>query len=1138
MSNVMAMPAIEAYFQSLEQELSHAMRIANEARKRGADPSPGIEIPSTIDLADRVENLVGITGIARRIRELDRNSGREELALQIGYEIASGKIARFENKIEAVEGAIRAAVAILTEGVVAAPIEGIAKVALGKNDTGTSYLKIYYAGPIRSAGGTAQALSVLVADYVRRAIGIDRYRPRKAEIERCVEEIPLYKRAQHLQYLPSEEEIRLVVQNCPVCVDGEPTEDVEVSGYRDLDRVETNRVRGGMALVIAEGIVLKAPKIKKNVDKLELDGWNWLDQLIHRGKHENAGASDKTADEDEELEQKEKFLQDLIAGRPVFSHPSRAGGFRLRYGRARNSGFATAGIHPATMVLLDDFIATGTQMKIEKPGKAAGMIPVDSIEGPAVRLKNGDVVRIASLEEAYALRQDVSEILDVGEILINYGDFLENNHTLLPSSYCYEWWVQEAKGKIKDQEIPAQISAEQAVQIAEELGVPLHPNWTYLWHDIELNEFKTLSEFVAENGRMENGYLKLPENQEIKQILEKLLVPHRLRDFIIIQEPLALTRCLGLDQNLKQNEKWSSLNSKSTIEAVNAVSGLIVREKAPTRIGGRMGRPEKSKEREMRPPVHVLFPIGEAGGRRRSLQEAMGHSNSMSSIAGEIEVEIGIRKCPDCKKLTFKNRCECGSFTSPVNFCSRCSLTAQSETCPRCHRLLSSFSKQKINLKALYDEALKALNERENFEILKGVVGLISKNKTPEALEKGILRAKHEVYVFKDGTIRYDLTDLPLTHFKPGEINLSIEKLKALGYECDVKEEPLKSEEQIVELKPQDVVLSQAAAKYLLRVANFIDDLLVKYYKLEPYYKVEKQEDLIGKLVIGLAPHTSAGVLGRILGFTSASACYAHPFFHAAKRRNCDGDEDSIMLLLDGLLNFSRSYLPDKRGGKMDAPLVLTKRVDPREIDKEAHNIDIADHYPLEFYEATLKFANPKDLEKKISIIGSKLKSESGEQYQGFKFTHGTSNIAMGPQVSAYKTLSTMIEKMDAQLGLAKRIRAVDEKDVAERVINHHFLPDIIGNLHSFSKQQMRCVKCNKKFRRPPLRGVCPKCDGRVILTVHEGSVKKYLEVSMKIAEEYDVSAYTRQRLKLLSAEITSLFESDTSKQKELFDFM
>ena len=49
---------------------------------------------------------------------------------------------------------------------------------------------------------------------------------------------------------------------------------------------------------------------------------------------------------------------------------------------------------------------------------------------------------------------------------------------------------------------------------------------------------------------------------------------------------------------------------------------MRMRGKAGTRIGGRMGRPGKSKPREMKPPPHALFPVGEAGGSRRSLQEA------------------------------------------------------------------------------------------------------------------------------------------------------------------------------------------------------------------------------------------------------------------------------------------------------------------------------------------------------------------------------------------------------------------------------------------------------------------------------------------------------------------------------------
>jgi DNA polymerase II large subunit len=309
------------YFQSLEAGLDLAMAIAKQARFQGKDPSTEVEIPLAIDLAERVEKLIGIPGIAVRIRQLEAEGlSREEAALAIGVDFAQGKLGLNTSKIDAVENAIRTAVALLTEGVVAAPIEGIARVALGKNDDGTDYLKVYYAGPIRSAGGTAQALSVLVADYVRRSVGIASYKPRIEEVERYVEEIGLYKRVAGLQYNPTDNEIRTIVKSCPICIEGEPTEEEEVSGFRDLSRIDTNRIRGGIALVSAEGIALKSPKLKKHVSKLGLTGWEWLDDL--------AGSKKESGDSSP------KFLRDLIAGRPVFSHPSRPGGFRLRYGRA------------------------------------------------------------------------------------------------------------------------------------------------------------------------------------------------------------------------------------------------------------------------------------------------------------------------------------------------------------------------------------------------------------------------------------------------------------------------------------------------------------------------------------------------------------------------------------------------------------------------------------------------------------------------------------------------------------------------------------------------------------------------------------------------------------------------------------
>ncbi len=1138
-----ASDAMLSYFNGLESELNRAIDLANRARANGADPSPSVEIPIAKDLADRVEKLINVEGVAKRLRELESSMSREEASLQLGLEVASGKIKQFESQKDAIEAAVRVAMAVLTEGVVAAPIEGIAKIDLAKNDDGSDYIRIYYAGPIRSAGGTAQALSVLAADYIRQSLGINRFIPRAEEVERYVEEIAAYHRAVHLQYMPTDEEIRLIVRNCPICIDGEPTEEAEVEGRRDLARIETNRIRGGMALVIAEGIALKAPKVKKHVDKLKLPGWDFLEKFV---------VTVKTDDPAAQLKPKDKYLQDLIAGRPVFSYPSRPGGFRLRYGRGRNTSFAAAGISPATMVMMDDFIAAGTQIKVERPGKAAGIAPVDTIEGPTVRLFNGDVLRVDTQAEALKIRPSVQRILDIGEILINFGDFLENNHPLVPSSYCYEWWLHElaAKTPLNEQGDLRNPDQKTALSLSETYKVPLHPKYTYLWHDISLDEYSALAEYIQKNGKFAEK-VEFPIDDKIKTILETLLVPHIVREkLIFIEEPLTLMRCLGLDANLKKT--WIYVES-NIMDTVSKVSGITIRSRAPIRIGGRMGRPEKSDKREMKPAPHVLFPIGEAGGRRRSLKTARdyiddtdngGKNNNefktglsvQTEKAGTIKVQIGERICPSCKTRTFKNRCNCGKFTHPLLKCQSCGIEVQKPVCPKCKKETTSVVEKDIDFKSECQMALKTLGERDNFESIKGVIGLTSKNKTPEPLEKGILRAKHDIVMFKDGTVRYDLSDLPLTHIKPRELGISVPKLKELGYVNDTYGKPLIDENQVIELKVQDIVVSKDCAEYLLKTARFIDDLLVKYYKVDAYYNINSANDLIGKLVIGLAPHTSAGVLGRLVGFTTASVGYAHPFFHAAKRRNCDGDEDCVMLLMDGLLNFSRSYLPDKRGGQMDAPLVLTSRIDPNEVDKEAHNVDLLFRYPLEFYEATLQYKNPKDIVKLMDTVSGRLGTPA--QYEGFGFTHDTADIAAGPRNSAYKTLGTMIEKMDAQLALARRIKAVDPQDVAERVIESHFLPDLIGNLRSFSKQKVRCTKCNAKYRRPPLRGTCPKCGGNIVLTVHEGSVRKYLETSLRIADEYNVRHYTKQRLELLELEMRSLFESDKVKQKGLADFM
>jgi DNA polymerase II large subunit len=1367
--------ADERYFERIESRLDEAFERAEAAKSQGWDPTTDVEIPVAKDMADRVENILGISGVAERVRELEERFSREEAALALVTDFVEGSVGEYDSKAGKIEGAVRTAVALLTEGVVAAPIEGIDRVEVLENDDGTEFVNVYYAGPIRSAGGTAQALSVLVADYARTLLDIDEYKPRTEEVERYVEEVTLYDKDTGLQYSPKDKETRFIARNMPIMLDGEATGDEEVSGYRDLERVDTNNPRGGMCLVLAEGIALKAPKIQRYTRELDEVDWPWLQDLIDGtiGDDEDAAAEDAAPDEDTgadadgdadvederdgpagppRVEPATKFLRDLIAGRPVFGHPSMPGGFRLRYGRARNHGFATAGVHPATMHLVDDFLATGTQIKTERPGKAAGVVPVDSIEGPTVRLANGDVRRIDDPAEALELRNGVEAILDLGEYLVNYGEFVENNHPLAPASYTVEWWRQDfahAGGDLQalddDPHVDlADPTPAEALAWATDHDCPLHPAYTYLWHDLSTQEFEALADAV-EAGRVESpaadggvavdrldddvgGELVIPRTETATRALETLLVEHRqTAEELRVPTWRPLVRSLGFSADLDRT--WDDLSEsartwgdgENAVSAVNEVAPFRVRERAPTRIGARMGRPEKSESRDLSPAVHTLFPISEAGGSQRDVSAAA-KKRGEDGHRGHFDVQLGRRLCPDCGARTYTPRCpDCESHTEPHYECDDCGRTIEPDDggrvyCGRCERDVSSVAWQTVDLNAELRAALEDVGEREaSFDILKGVKGLMSSNKTPEAIQKGVLRAKHGVTSFKDGTVRYDMTDLPVTAVRPAELDVSADDFRELGYETDVDGEPLRFDDQLVELKVQDIVLSDGAAEHMLKTADFVDDLLTRFYDLPSFYEVESREDLVGELVFGMAPHTSAAVVGRVVGFTSAAVGYAHPYFHAAKRRNCfhpdtkvwyedesgdwhherievvvedrledprtddfgtlvqeldgdvfvpsvdedgrevvrpveavskhratdhmvrveteggrtltvtpdhrlcrwddgvelvevtaldvgdllsvpskqpftdyqtpnagvpvapdggravdavasidyvdpdvthsycltvaethtlvangvyaancDGDEDCVMLLMDGLLNFSKEFLPDKRGGRMDAPLVMSSRIDPSEIDDEAHNVDVVREYPRDFYLATLEMADPES----VDIRTAEETLGTDDEYHGFDHSYDTSNIALGPDLSAYKTLGSMMEKMDAQLELGRKLRAVDETDVAERVIEYHFLPDLIGNLRAFSRQETRCLDCGTKYRRVPLTGDCRDCGGRVNLTVHRGSVNKYMETAIRVADEYDCRPYTKQRLEVLKKSLESVFENDKNKLSTLSEFM
>ncbi len=1154
------------YFDSLKKSAIDQFKLATLARKKNFDPKDYVEVKLAENLAERVIGLISAaapqladSGAIARIIELEEEYAPLDwrVSMKIAHEIAEQKFCEFKDKKEAIEVGIRTGFAYVTLGVVSAPLEGFTSLDIkNRLDGKGEYFCLNYAGPVRAAGGTAAAVSVIIADYVRNKLGYALYDPTEKEVQRCYAELEDYHEyITNLQYFPSKEEADFLLQNLPVEISGDPSEKYEISSalLKDLPRIPTNRLRSGYCLIHSSCIPLKGPKLWAKIgkwkDEMDMNHWVFMDEFLKIQNKNKSKSKKKTASVG--LAPDYTYITDLVGGRPVLGHPLRNGGFRLRYGRSRASGFSGQSIHPATMIISNGFVATGTQLKVERPGKAAAFTPCDTIDGPIIKLKNGDVIKINNEAEANIHKKNVGEILYMGDVLINYGDFFDRAHKLVPAGYCEEIWALEALNILNSKELsvddlaskvnisskrlhdlfnkPLKVkpSFSEAISISREIDLALHPSFIFYFESIKKEDLFDLFEWVVRARRDDNKLIL--RKCSAKRHLEILGVEHLFvkNEFVVLENVVAdifdfFFKYDG-DLDILKNK---ILSANSNCEFLSNHTGFLIKDKCGTFIGARMGRPEKAKMRKLTGSPHVLFPVGDQGGRLRSFQSAL--------ESGKIVADVKLFFCESCNNKTPLKVCErCGEVCSEVK--------EEEDVIDDNNKYKRKYTKTQIDIASIIDGCKKIIGTNILPDLIKGVRGLANKEHIAEHLVKGIIRAKYNLSVNKDGTVRYDCSELPLTHFKPFEAGVSYKKLVELGYDVDIHGIPLRSDDQILELKVQDILLpccpvspEEPADVVMFNVTKFIDEVLVKLYGLEPFYNLEKKEDLVGHLMVGLAPHTSAGIVTRIIGFSKTQGFLAHPYIHAAMRRDCDGDEACVLLLLDAFLNFSKLYLPSSRGSTMDAPLVLTSVILPAEVDDMVFNMDIVDKYTLEMYKAAGELKMPFDVKiKKVSdVMGTP------DQYENFMFTHDTTDINAGVLCSAYKLLPSMAEKVECQMDIAEKIRAVDEADVARLVIEKHFIRDTKGNLRKFSTQEFRCVNCNEKYRRPPLKGKCSQCAGKIIFTISQGSIVKYLELSMMLGEKYNISPYIKQTLELTKRRIEGVFGKEKEKQTGLGDWL
>ncbi|MCA9459897.1 MAG: hypothetical protein KC550_05105, partial [Nanoarchaeota archaeon] len=399
-------------------------------------------------------------------------------------------------------------------------------------------------------------------------------------------------------------------------------------------------------------------------------------------------------------------------------------------------------------------------------------------------------------------------------------------------------------------------SLDEALKFSKNYGIDLHPRYIYFWSELSLSQLVSFLEFLKKIRFVldKKGIIELmefPLKGEEKVVFENLGIEHSLRTVslenvkseedvnLICLDKLnshMLLVNLGFDKDSKFDLNKFVLKidnliecakkdlSKSTLKFLNeySESGIGIRDKGGSYIGARMGRPEKAKMRKQfndETRSHGLFPVGEQGGRLKNIVEVL---NSV----GHVNSEFRIYFCPNCSRKSIYSSCEvCGSKNIQKYFEKYTfnELLKESEGA-------IYYEKTNVDMDSIIIQLRKILGSDVPFpKHVKGISSTINKHHTTEHIAKSFLREKNKVFVNKDGTVRYDMIEMGLTHFKAKEIGISIKKLKELGYTHDMDGKIIENDEQLIEIFPQDVILpdclesgDEFASDYIINTGNYV----------------------------------------------------------------------------------------------------------------------------------------------------------------------------------------------------------------------------------------------------------------------------------------------------------------------------
>ena len=1092
----------QEYIQNIKDVLEIQVQLAEKARARRFDPQSTIESQLTFSTRAKIAAILKIPKLEEYLPpNLSMHESPLLLAAEIAKQIVNGRFMKGSRE-NLILLALHSALVILSQGLISVPHESIPKISIGSK---SNHLTIYFSNTIRYTTGEIIGLVILIADYIRHILHLNRFSPSPGLVNRYVEELDIYFTMNDRSWNLQKDLINFLIQNIGVEISGEAYERIEVKKYRNLPNL-TNRLRMGMCVAFDKLI-----EDLNTIANLRLTSgipeWQWLVppfKGIRREKHE--------------------FGKGEVRGtQPLLSRSGKPGGFRLRYGYSRNTGQGAAGIHPATMYL-SKMLSPGTNIKIDFMERSLTVFPVSTLLGPLVELKDGSSERIESLTRLRKLENDIIQIWEMGDILLSPND-IPGTETIELSAWTEEWWSQEIKNSIssKFRSLDNFVSIlgisstemenflkeptcfhpppEIALKLSKMTRVPIHPYYSFNWNEIAISDLMRLIQKINSSNRD-----SLHDDEDLKAILRQLGVPFVIDNGYIESERFQPYIHLFREKHEEIHQILSDSSTSLNIEEI--VQKLIkvpIKSLCHRRIGLKIIRVEKAEQRHINPPAHILFPIGSHGGSQRDLLKAKKEDT--------IKIQLSERFCTTCGESTFVTFCpKCLQETKQLYVCKQEHIS-ETRNCGECGQYAFPARKKNINIEGLIKAGVQKTGISD-LKKIKGVSFLNSKNRIPENIIKGILRAKHNLFVYKDGTCRFDQTNAHLTHFTAKEVHISVEDLLRLGYTHDVFGNDLTKDDQLLEINPYDVIVSKSACEFLVRLSKFIDDELTYLYEEPPYYRINSLNDVIGSLIVGMSPFSMVAVIGRIIGWVDNNVTYAHPIWHIIKTRNCNGDIDSITLLLDAFLNFSKEFIPTLRGGTMDVPVI----------------INLSDKWE----EASI-YASYNSILTNLSFYRNLINNPSKEDLLSYKMSYLTPPLPVShtiDNVSSYNfenlfRESRIVSKIETELQVLSRIRGVKEGEFVDNILVNDFLPKISTSMTRFFLQPVRCNTCNTTFRRIPLSN-CPVCHRQTIgLTLSEGWVLRYLQIVNQLKSQYysEISEYCHSWVELVELNKRLLFE-------------